>query len=192
MGDSVPEMHLLQGFVVEANGHQRLENVHVVNRQWSIGTLTNQQGCFAIPMGRFDTIAFTAVGHRTVYFLLNQAQLPEQLEIMMPVDTICLLPFELHGLPTYQEFIHQIVHFDKPLPEAHIAPFARQLFTDFKPGEVSVSATGPFTLLYERYNKSSRFQRKLERNRKKYGYDPFDGEADPYHVLKSKMKDEED
>ena len=166
----------LKGKVVSADSLSPIPNVHILSEVSYYGTTSDFNGRFSMLIRNNDTLRISSVGFITQHLPINHDSInADNYLIIMQRDTIMLQEIDVFPYldnHTVERIIRQI-----PIEEAFIIKGANENISSVlyqKPKKIpdDKGILSPIQSLYNRFNKKARFKRKLERNRKKYGYDP--------------------
>ena len=166
----------LKGKVVSADSLSPIPNVHILSEVSYYGTTSDFNGRFSMLVRKNDTLKISSVGFVTEIINVNYDSINvNNFEIVMQRDTIMLQEIDVFPYldnHTVERIIRQI-----PIEEPFIIKGANEnigaiLYQKPKKIPDDKGVLSPIQTLYNRFNKKARFKRKLERNRKKYGYNP--------------------
>lgn len=98
------------GVVKDSASRQDMIGVHVQNINAGSVTSTNPYGKFKLPAKAGDTIVFSSVGHTTLAWVADDGWFSEnEIEFLLPVNTIYLDEVVIGQFPEYERFKEQIV-----------------------------------------------------------------------------------
>lgn len=166
----------LKGKVVSADSLSPIPNVHILSKVSYYGTTSDFNGRFSMLIRNNDTLRISSVGFITQHLPINHDSInADNYLIIMQRDTIMLQEIDVFPYldnHTVERIIRQI-----PIEEPFIIKGTNENIETVlykKPKKIpdDKGILSPIQSLYNRFNKKARFKRKLERNRKKYGYDP--------------------
>ena len=166
----------LKGKVVSADSLSPIPNVHILSEVSYYGTTSDFNGRFSMLIRNNDTLRISSVGFITQHLPINHDSInADNYLIIMQRDTIMLQEIDVFPYldnHTVERIIRQI-----PIEEPFIIKGANEnigaiLYQKPKKIPDDKGVLSPIQTLYNRFNKKARFKRKLERNRKKYGYNP--------------------
>ena len=166
----------LKGKVVSADSLSPIPNVHILSEVSYYGTTSDFNGRFSMLVRKNDTLKISSVGFVTEIINVNYDSINvNNFEIVMQRDTIMLQEIDVFPYldnHTVERIIRQI-----PIEEPFIIKGTNEnigaiLYQKPKKIPNDKGVLSPIQTLYNRFNKKARFKRKLERNRKKYGYNP--------------------
>ena len=166
----------LKGKVVSADSLSPIPNVHILSEVSYYGTTSDFDGRFSMLVRKNDTLKISSVGFVTEIINVNYDSINvNNFEIVMQRDTIMLQEIDVFPYldnHTVERIIRQI-----PIEEPFIIKGTNENIETVlyqKPKKIpdDKGVLSPIQTLYNRFNKKARFKRKLERNRKKYGYNP--------------------
>lgn len=162
------------GYVVTADSLHPIRNTHVISKMAHCGTITNHQGKFHIQARRTDTLWVSCIGYaRRLIAIDTTLNSNDTLLIRLYSETITLrevtvLPFT--NYETFKEMLITMPSIETPDELKRLNEDLEQLWLSRAPignGKPTITAS-PIQLLYDKYNKSARFQAKLHRNRRMY------------------------
>ena len=166
----------LKGKVLSSDSLSPIPNVHILSEVSYYGTTSDFNGRFSMLVRKNDTLKISSVGFVTEIINVNYDSINvNNFEIVMQRDTIMLQEIDVFPYldnHTVERIIRQI-----PIEEPFIIKGTNENIETVlyqKPKKIpdDKGILSPIQSLYNRFNKKARFKRKLERNRKKYGYDP--------------------
>ena len=166
----------LKGKVVSADSLSPIPNVHILSEVSYYGTTSDFDGRFSMLIRNNDTLRISSVGFVTKIISVDYDSInTNNFEIVMQRDTIMLQEIDVFPYldnHTVERIIRQI-----PIEEPFIIKGTNENIETVlyqKPKKIpdDKGVLSPIQTLYNRFNKKARFKRKLERNRKKYGYNP--------------------
>ena len=166
----------LKGKVVSADSLSPIPNVHILSEVSYYGTTSDFNGRFSMLIRNNDTLRISSVGFVTKIISVDYDSInTNNFEIVMQRDTIMLQEIDVFPYldnHTVERIIRQI-----PIEEPFIIKGTNENIETVlyqKPKKIpdDKGVLSPIQTLYNRFNKKARFKRKLERNRKKYGYNP--------------------
>lgn len=166
----------LKGKVVSADSLSPIPNVHILSEVSYYGTTSDFNGRFSMLVRKNDTLKISSIGFVTEIINVNYDSINvNNFEIVMQRDTIMLQEIDVFPYldnHTVERIIRQI-----PIEEPFIIKGTNENIETVlyqKPKKIpdDKGVLSPIQTLYNRFNKKARFKRKLERNRKKYGYNP--------------------
>ncbi len=97
------EDHKISGLVVNAENDTPIDNVHVVNLNQVIGTITNSKGKFEIYAKANDTLYFSFIGFKSIKIRVTNDMLRfqntkiELTELAYALEEVVVKPFQLTG-----------------------------------------------------------------------------------------------
>ncbi len=166
----------LKGKVVSADSLSPIPNVHILSKVSYYGTTSDFDGRFSMLVRKNDTLKISSVGFVTEIINVNYDSVNvNNFEIVMQRDTIMLQ--EIDVFPYLDNHTVEKIIKEIPIEEPFIIKGANEnigtvLYQKPKKIPEDKGIISPIQTLYNRFNKKARFKRKLERNRKKYGYNP--------------------
>ncbi|MCX2681337.1 carboxypeptidase-like regulatory domain-containing protein [Galbibacter sp. EGI 63066] len=93
----------LRGMVINSKDKLPLDNVHVLNLNQVIGTITNEEGEFTIPARANDTLYFSYLGFKSIKIRVTNDMLKfqnptiELTELAYALEEVVVRPFQLTG-----------------------------------------------------------------------------------------------
>ena len=166
----------LKGKVVSADSLSPISDVHILSVVSYYGSTSDSNGRFSILVRKNDTLKISSVGFVTKIISVDYDSInTNNFEITMERDTIMLQEIDVFPYldnHTVERIIRQI-----PIEEPFIIKGTNENIETVlyqKPKKIpdDKGILSPIQTLYNRFNKKARFKRRLERNRKKYGYNP--------------------
>ena len=162
------------GYVVTADSLRPIRNTHVISKMAHCGTITNQQGLFHIQAHQTDTLWVSCIGYaRRLVTIDSTVHSTDTLLIRLYSETITLREVTVLPFSNYEGFKEMLI----TMPSIETPDEIKRLYEDLDNlwlsrtpagnGMVTVSAS-PIQYLYDKYNKSARFQAKLKHNRHMY------------------------
>lgn len=162
------------GYVVTADSLKPIRNTHVISKMAHCGTITNQQGKFHILAYETDTLWVSCIGFsRRLVVIDTTLTSRDTLVIRLRPETITLREVTVLPFSNYEGFKEMLI----TMPSIETPGEIKRLHEDLDNlwlsrvptgnGKVTVTAN-PIQFLYDKYNKTARFQAKLKRNRRMY------------------------
>lgn len=162
------------GYVVTADSLKPIRNTHVISKMAHCGTITNHQGKFHIQARQTDTLWVSCIGYsRRLVAIDSTLTSADTLVIRLLPETITLREVTVLPFSNYESFKEMLI----TMPSIETPDEIKRLHDDLNElwlsrapagnGMVTVTAS-PIQYLYDKYNKSARFQAKLNRNRRMY------------------------
>jgi hypothetical protein len=163
-------LFILDGSVLFSADSVSIPDVHVLNLSRGTGTVSSYDGSFIIRAQHMDTILFSCVGYQDYYLYVNTTLVRKDLLVFMQTDTVFMKEVLISPLGPRRFF--KLLFLQTKLPEEKGLTFDLNIpMLKNDPGYVpqtGIRVTGPVQALYNAFNKSSRLQRKLQKNRKNY------------------------
>lgn len=160
----------LSGKVVDNSTKNGLFHVHVINLSMNRATLSDRFGYFTVQAKNSDTLYFSHVGYKKRLYRLKTDDIDTTgiLSINLYEDTIMLKKFRLLSATKQAQFKSDFVN--RPFIPDTLNPAFEAFMKEnyFSAPMGGIVLPGPFTLIYENFNKSARLQRRIERNRAQY------------------------
>lgn len=162
------------GYVVTADSLKPIRNTHVISKMAHCGTISNQQGKFHIQAHETDTLWVSCIGYvRRLVVLDTTLTSRDTLVIRLRPETITLrevivLPFS--NYESFKEMLITMPSIETPDELKRLNEDLEELWLSHVPagnGMPTITAN-PIQFLYDKYNKSARFQARLKRNRRMY------------------------
>ncbi len=163
--------YVLEGRIVDRESMKSMYLVHIMNMDREIGTISRVDGRFGIFAKIGDTIIMSSVGYEKKKVVVSKDILDYKNGVLVPM---ILHPLELEEVvvkgKTFARFREEFVALKvEPIKiDEFILKNIQEEIKLIKPATAQLYK-GPISFLYERFNKSARLARALERNRKKYG-----------------------
>lgn len=162
------------GYVVTADSLKPIRNTHVISKMAHCGTITNQQGKFHIQAYEIDTLWVSCIGFsRRLVALDTTLTSHDTLVIRLRPETITLREVTVLPFSNYEGFKEMLItmpSIETPDELKRMNKELEELWQSRVPignGMPTITAN-PIQFLYDKYNKSARFQAKLKRNRRMY------------------------
>jgi hypothetical protein len=145
-------------------------HVHIINLSRNRAALSDRKGQFSLQVKAGDTIYFSHVGYKK-----RLVTVPDALHdtgfvfrVSMVQDTVILKQFRVLAASRQVQFKHDFIT-RQVIPDTLNPAFEAFVQENhFHAPTGSIVLPGPFTLIYENFNKSARLQRRIERNRTRY------------------------
>ena len=162
------------GYVVTADSLHPIRNTHVISKMAHCGTITDLQGKFHILAHQTDTLWVSCIGYsRRLVALDTTLTSRDTLVIRLRPETITLREVTVLPFSNYEGFKEMLI----TMPSIETPDELKRLNEDLDElwlsrvpagnGMPTITAN-PIQYLYDKYNKSARFQATLKRNRKMY------------------------
>lgn len=162
------------GYVVTADSLHPIRNTHVISKMAHFGTITDLTGKFHIQAQQVDTLWVSCIGYaRRLVALDTTLTSSDTLVIRLSPETITLrevtvLPFS--NYESFKEVLITMPSIETPDELKRLNKDLDELWLSRVPagkGMPTITAS-PIQFLYDKYNRSARFQAKLRRNRRMY------------------------
>ncbi len=166
-GDTV---HMLHGRVSGLTGILPMVQVHIINLSLNRATLTDRSGFFQIEAARNDTLYFSHIGFKKklIRYLPEHRDSSGLLQVIMSEDTVVLKRYRVFAATRIVQFRSDFISREVVKDTLNPAFEAFLEENHFVAPSAGIVLPGPFTLIYENFNKQARLKRKLERNRQEY------------------------
>ena len=162
------------GYVVTADSLHPIRNTHVISKMAHCGTITDRQGKFHIQAQKVDTLWVSCIGFsRRLVALDTTLTSSDTLVIRLRPETITLREVTVLPFSNYESFKQMLI----TMPSIETPDELKRLNDDLDKiwlsrvpvgnGKPTITAN-PIQFLYDKYNKSARFQAKLKNNRRMY------------------------
>ena len=162
------------GYVVTADSLHPIRNTHVISKMAHCGTITDRQGKFHILAHQTDTLWVSCIGYvRRLVVIDTTLSSSDTLVIRLRPETITLREVTVLPFSNYESFKEMLI----TMPSIQTPDELKRLNEDLDElwlsrvpagnGKPTITAN-PIQYLYDKYNKSARFQATLKRNRKMY------------------------
>lgn len=162
--------NILKGNVVADKNGEPIRNVHIVNLNKEIGTVTNLKGNFEIPALPADTIHITIIGYNVVKLTANELTAESNFANVRLVEKVYQLEeISIYNVPSPEEFEDAFLELEIPEQFAEIKlpnvpKEATYVYDRDRKKMATYVIKGPITALYQKFNKH---QRMLAETRKK-------------------------
>jgi len=165
-----------KGRVINLVDSKPLANVHIVNLDKAIGTVTNKEGKFKINAEASDSIHISIIGFKTKRIPASKLSLTEEFTIVELVEDFFQIDeINIYNVPTPEEFPDAFMELE--LPDNSVAielPVLKDIPAVQHNSETNMptyTIKGPITALYMKFSK---YQRMLaEANEKLAKYDAY-------------------
>ncbi len=162
----------VSGQVIDADSLKPIPFVHIVKKTNNIGVSTNYDGFFTIAIRKTDTLIISSMGFQNKEICFRDSNLTEKLSIhiLLSMDTLILKPFTVYALSKYSQFKVDFVNLRLPKTydrEVVPVPGVPSYVGPPRPSMPS-PVENPISYFYEKFSKSARLHRKLQKNRKRY------------------------
>jgi hypothetical protein len=161
---------IVRGRVTEYTAGAPLFHVHIINLSRNRATLSDREGYFRLQCAAGDTVYFSHVGYkkRLVPVPRAIADTGYLFNVILYQDTIMLRSFRVLAASRQVQFRHDFIT-KQVVPDTLNPAFEAFMKENyFSAPSGGIVLPGPFTLIYENFNKSARLQRRIERNRERY------------------------
>jgi len=159
---------MVRGRVVEYAAGTPLFHVHIINLSRNRATLSDRDGYFRLACAAGDTVYFSHVGFKKRLIPAPVADTGGLFHVVLYQDTIMLRSFRVLSASRQVQFRHDFIT-KQVIPDTLNPAFEAFIKENhFSAPTGSIVIPGPFTLIYENFNKSARLQRRIERNRERY------------------------
>lgn len=172
-------IEIYKGEVVDLVSSKPLVNVHIVNLNKAIGTVTNREGKFKINAEATDTIHISIIGFKTKRILADELSLTEEFKtIELIEDFFQLDEISIYNVPTPEEFPDAFMELELPdnyieidLPAIADIPVVKHNSETNMP---TYTIKGPITALYMKFSKYQRMLAEANEKLEKYAaYDRY-------------------
>jgi len=179
-------LEIFKGRVIDLINSQSLVNVHIVNLDKAIGTVTNKEGKFKINAEASDTIHVSIIGYKTKRILAKELSIAEEFTIIELIEDIIQLDeISIYNVPTPEEFPDAFMELELPedavkinLPPIKATPPIQYNSETQMP---TYTIKGPITALYMKFSKYQRMLAEANEKLEKYAaYDKY-----LYHLAES-------
>lgn len=157
------------GTVVNGQTGQPLPFVHIYTRSYKRGTISDDQGKFALTIDRADTLTFSSVGYDNEHFHPDPGSeaITQDVRIELTPRIYELEPVNVTAYPSIEQFKQDVLalepakdeKFELRIPKGYVLP-------PEGPGDVnlnpSIGIRGPATALYDAFSREAKERKKLE------------------------------
>lgn len=159
---------VFEGQILTNDSLLPVPNAHVISKFNSWGTISNNEGKFAMYVSPYDSVLFTSIGFAPKIIYLNDSALAKlrDFEVVMIKDTILINEVVIQAYWDYETFKYLITSME-PLDLDSFYPEWTGTGLLYRSGEPAPIG-GPIQALYNVFNRNARLQRKLVKNRKNY------------------------
>lgn len=162
------------GYVVTADSLHPIRNTHIISKMAHCGTITDRQGKFHIQARQVDTLWVSCIGYtRRLVTIDATLSSSDTLVIRLRPETITLREVTILPFSNYEDFKQMLITMPSTETLGEIERLNKdldELWLSRVPagnGKPTITAS-PIQFLYDKYNRSARFQAKLKRNRRMY------------------------
>ncbi|HRZ43146.1 MAG TPA: hypothetical protein P5228_10640 [Bacteroidales bacterium] len=161
---------MIRGKVTSSGSILSLLQVHIINLSLNRATLSDRLGNFLIEAQEGDTLYFSHVGFkkRLVRYSSGFLDTAGIFHVLMFEDTTVLKRYRVFAATRVVQFKSDFI---ARKAEEDTLNTAFETFKEenyFKAPSAGLVLPGPFTLIYENFNKQARLKKKLDRNRQEY------------------------
>lgn len=161
---------MMNGKVSDQQTGNGLFHVHIINLSRNRATLSDRFGYFNIEAKLNDTIYFSHVGFKKRLVRITESETDSGaiFSVFMTQDTVVLRKFVLLSATRQVQFKHDFIT-RQVIPDTLNPAFEAFMKENyFSAPSGGIVLPGPFTLIYENFNRSARLQRRIEKNRELY------------------------
>jgi|GEM_PF-2154228 len=166
-------LKIYKGKVVDLVTSKPLVNVHIVNLNKAIGTVTNKEGKFKINAAATDTIHISIIGFKTKRIVAAELSTTEEfLKVELIEDFFQLDEISIYNVPTPEEFPDAFMNLALPenmvkikLPTLKDVPLVNYNSETNMP---TYTIKGPITALYMKFSKHQRMLAEANERLEKY------------------------
>jgi hypothetical protein len=149
---------VLKGTIFDADSLRPISDVHVVNKNKTLGTISNYRGAFTIDAHVGDTIVFSNIAFKYYYHCVTWADTAKYLKVVLEtrdfmLDEVSIFTYEL------------TTNVSKPLKMGRPMIPRNEDISDPKPIEGSLAS--PIDMVYAIFSKRQKQLRELQELRKK-------------------------
>jgi len=166
---------VVSGQILSSDSLQPIFSTHVISRMKRMGTISDYEGKFRLKVSSPDTLWVSNVGFKRVLVTIDSATLAkESILILLDRDTTQLEEVEVKAFYDYRTFKHLLVNMPTPKsPDLYtIEEELANSLVGIEPSKEQaltvVKGLSPIQALYDAYNKKSRRERRLMRNRREF------------------------
>ena len=175
--------YVLDGRIVNREDMSSMYLVHIMNLDQGTGTISKIDGRFKIWAEIGDTILLSSVGYEKKKIIVSKSILEYENGVLISMlpQAIQMDEVVIQG-KTFAQFRDEFVALKvEPLVIDELILEGIQEQIQLIGPATARGFQGPISFLYERYNKSARLARALEKNREKYG-NPYDYKDYPIKI----------
>ena len=174
LGAANAQRDYVYGVVRDSLSGDEMIGVHVRNIDAGQLTSTNEEGKFKMPAQVGDTLVFSSVGHKTLAWIAGPTWFNrEEIEFLLPVNTIYLDEVVVGEFPEYERFKEMIIQ-EQPkdttfkifgVPEVVMDPYPQLEKNEYlNPAFVFFH---PVSALHHSFSKKEKEKRKMQQIRKR-------------------------
>lgn len=166
----IEKIPIIEGRVIDFTTRDGLFQVHIINLSRNMATLSGRTGHFHLKAKESDTIYLSHVGFKKRLYRVtaDDTVSSEAFTVFLYADTVMLQRFRLLSATREAQFRSDFVARQVVRDTLNPAFEAFMKESYFSAPSQGLVLPGPFTVLYENFNKSARLQRRIERNRELY------------------------
>ena len=164
----------IRGKVISADSLSPIADAHIISDISYFGTTSDFNGRFSLQVHKIDSLRISCIGYVTKTIIINHDSIDiNNFEILIERDTIMLEDIDILPYLDFDDLLN--VAREMPISKPFIIKGVNEDIEEVlyqKPKKIpdDKGILSPIQTLYNRFNKKERLKRKLERNRKKYGY----------------------
>lgn len=166
---------VISGQILSSDSLQPIFSTHVISRMSRMGTISNYEGRFRLKVSCPDTLWVSNVGFKRILVAIDSSTLEKKsILVLLDRDTTQLEEVEVRAFYDYRTFKYLIVNMPTP-KSPNLYTIDEELANSLVGIEARkdqtipvVSGLSPIQALYDAYNKKSRRERRLMRNRREF------------------------
>jgi len=162
-------LKLLNGEVLTADSLKPIMNAHLISKLNRWGTISDDEGKFKLYVSLHDSILITSIGYRPIILFIEDT-LSKHLTgypVLMQQDTVLINEIIVRGYWDYRTFKQLIINME-PIDLGSFYEITEGINQELQFNPAYSGIKGPIQVLYDRFNKNARLERKLIRNRYEY------------------------
>lgn len=168
------DRRLINGLILSSDSLEPLYSTHIISKMTRLGTISDFDGGFHIYVSPPDTLWVSNVGFKRLLVAVDSTIMAnDSILVMLERDTTQLDEVEVIGFYDYRTFKHLIATMPtRQTPDFYtVSEELTGSLIGIRPREgndVPVVTASPIQALYDAFNKKSRRERRLIRNRREY------------------------
>ena len=168
------DRQLIYGLIMSSDSLEPLYSTHIISKMTRLGTISDYDGYFHIYIHQPDTLWVSNLGFKRMLVAIDSTIINnDSILVLLERDTTQLDEVEVTAFYDYRTFKHLIATMPtKQSPDFNtISEELTKSLIGIKPREdksIPVVSASPIQALYDAYNKKSRRERRLLRNRLEY------------------------
>ncbi|UII24499.1 carboxypeptidase-like regulatory domain-containing protein [Fulvivirga maritima] len=162
----------ITGKIIEAESHDAVPYVHVVNKASNKGVISNTEGRFWITMDKTDTLVFSSIGFEPYAYALRENIQTNKIELTIELNTSTmeLQPVKVFAYRDEKALKQAILNMQTPIAKDNETSV--MLNTTTRPKwtkpDGGISLGGPISAIYNKVSREAKEKKKLQQYQKAY------------------------